>query len=102
MSVEVKRMNVLEDPKSSLRAFADICIAGRVTIKGCRVVEGKNGLFASMPQTKGKDDKYYPIVYVETDELKKQFEDAVIGHYNNVTGGGGENAIVEEEDPFAD
>lgn len=35
-----------------------------ITIYGCRVVEGKNGDFISFPQQKGRDNKYYNIVFV--------------------------------------
>lgn len=34
-------------------------MAGRFTIYGCRMVEGKNGEFISFPARKGKDGKYY-------------------------------------------
>lgn len=33
------------------------------TIYGCRVVEGKNSDFISLPSRKGKDGKYWGIVY---------------------------------------
>ena len=33
------------------------------TIYGCRVVEGKNGDFIRLPSRKGKDGKYWGIVY---------------------------------------
>lgn len=33
------------------------------TIYGCRVVEGKNGNFISFPSRKGKDGKYWGLVY---------------------------------------
>lgn len=33
------------------------------TIYGCHVVEGKNGDFISLPSRKGKDGKYWGIVY---------------------------------------
>lgn len=33
------------------------------TIYGCRVVEGKNGDFIGLPSRKGKDGKYWGIVY---------------------------------------
>lgn len=42
--------------------LADIEING-IRIYGVRVVEGKNGDFLSFPQTKGKDGKYYSIVW---------------------------------------
>ena len=46
------------DSDSKTKAFADIAI-GDFIVKGLRVVEGKKGLFLSMPQEKSKDGKAY-------------------------------------------
>ena len=35
-----------------------------ISINGCKVIEGKNGDFIGFPSQKGKDDTYYPIVWV--------------------------------------
>jgi stage V sporulation protein G len=83
MSVEVKKMT---EGKGAIRAFCDITIADRVTVKGCRVVEGNNGLFVAMPQTKGKDEKWYPIVWIETDKLKEAIHSACIQSYEENKG----------------
>lgn len=47
--------------------WADIEING-IRIYGVRVVEGKNGDFLSFPQNKGKDGKYYSIVWCKLSE----------------------------------
>lgn len=39
-----------------------------VRIYGLSVVEGKNGDFISFPQRKGKDGKYYSIVWAKLSE----------------------------------
>ena len=38
-------------------------IVGRVTIYGCRIIDGKDGEFISFPARKGKDGKYYNHAY---------------------------------------
>lgn len=49
-----------------------------MTIYGCRVVEGKDGDFISMPRKKGSDGKYYSIVYRRfTDEETNEILDKV-------------------------
>ena len=49
-----------------------------LTIYGCRVVEGKNGDFISLPSRKGKDGKYWGIVYKRfTDEETNAILDMV-------------------------
>lgn len=41
-----------------------IAKAKLVTIYGIRVVEGKNGMFLSMPARKGSDGDYYSHAYI--------------------------------------
>lgn len=62
---------------------ADLTING-IRIYGVNVVEGKDGDFLSFPQRKGKDGKYYSIVWVALSpedskdilsEIEKAFND---------------------------
>lgn len=39
-----------------------------ITVYGCRVASGPKGDFVSFPSRKGKDDKYYSIVYLRLTE----------------------------------
>ena len=58
LSFEVSRVNQYKDT-----VFFDLTLNG-IKIYGCTVVEGKRGDFISFPSKKGKDDKWYSIVYV--------------------------------------
>lgn len=63
--------------------FFDLVING-ITVYGCKVCEGKNGDFISLPSRKGKDDKYYSIVYFRlSDEDQKIILDTVEKVLNN-------------------
>lgn len=57
LSFNVSRVNQYKDT-----VFFDLTING-IKIYGCTVVEGKKGDFISFPSKKGKDDKWYSIVY---------------------------------------
>lgn len=57
LSFEVSRVNQYKD-----RVYFDLTLNG-IKIYGCTVVEGKRGDFISFPSKKGKDDKWYSIVY---------------------------------------
>lgn len=57
--VVVKRAKQFDDGK----IIIDL-IVNDVTIYGCRLIDGKNGMFVSFPRRKGKDDEYYNIAYV--------------------------------------
>ena len=76
----VKRM-VRFDGKSSLKAYVDLEIGNLFLVKGLRVVEGKNGLFVSMPRQQGKDAKWYDSVVALTKEAKMEVGQVVLDAY---------------------
>ena len=78
--IEVARLHRLEG-NGMLKAFADVVI-GQVLVKGVRVIDGKNGLFLTMPQTQGKDGKWYCTVMLLDDSLKAELQEVVIEAYN--------------------
>ena len=47
---------------SRLKAFVDLGVNDALLIKGIRVVQGKNGLFVSMPIEQGKNERWYERV----------------------------------------
>lgn len=78
--VEVLRLHRLSG-ESSLKAFADVSFAGVFIVKGIKVVEGKNGLFVSMPSEKGKDGKWYNIAHPLTREFRDSLNEVVLQAY---------------------
>ena len=83
MKIKIERMFKMGPEKEgNLKAFCDVTFGGLITVNGCRVISGKNGLFATLPQKK-KDDKWEDIVKLSKD-LYTEFKDAVINHYNGV------------------
>ncbi len=67
---------------SKTKAFIDLELDATLVIKGLTLVEGKDGLFLSFPSTKGKDGKYYNIVYSLDKEWNKLLCDACVKKYN--------------------
>jgi len=67
----------------SVKAFFDVEVNG-VEVKGMKLVAStKDGsLFVSFPSEKGKDGKYYNIVYIPDMNLKKEVELALLDTYN--------------------
>ena len=80
--VEVLRMHRFNGD-SKLKAFADISFAGMFTVKGLKVVEGKNGLFVGMPGEKGKDGKWHDTAYPLTKEFRQMLNEVVLEAYEN-------------------
>ena len=78
--LSVKRM-VRFDGEGSLKAFCDLAIGEMLLVKGLRVVEGKKGLFVSMPRQQGKDAKWYESVVALTKEAKDEISRVVLESY---------------------
>ena len=78
--VEVLRLHRLSG-ESNLKAFADVSFAGVFIVKGIKVVEGKKGLFVSMPSEKGKDGKWYDTAHPLTKEFRESLNEVVLEAY---------------------
>ena len=65
---------------SKIRAFFDLETQDGFTIKGFKLVEGVNGLFAGFPSQQ-KDGEYNDTVFADK-ELKQKVNQLALEHYN--------------------
>lgn len=72
-SLDVENVRVVEGQKGDI-VFFTLIING-VKIYNMRIATGRNGDFISFPQTKGKNDAYYNVVYAPLSE--KDSEDVI-------------------------
>jgi len=80
LKVEVARMHKFEG-EGTLKAFVDVIIGDSFLVKGMRIVNGKKGLFVSMPRELGKDGKWYDNVLPLTKEAKESLAETLIAAY---------------------
>jgi stage V sporulation protein G len=78
--VSVERIHKLNG-NASTKAFCDIKLMDEYVVKGLRIVEGKDGLFLSMPQAKGKDGKWYDTFHPLSQEARKELQSFVLEEY---------------------
>ena len=76
----VEKMFRLPDA-GGLKAFADISVNEALIIRGVRVLEGKKGLFVSMPQEQGKDNRWYDQFVCRNADIYQQLAETVLDHY---------------------
>ena len=81
-AIKIERMHLL-DGDGPTKAFCAITLFDAFTAKGLRVVEGKEGLFLSMPREQGRDGKWYDTFYPVSAEFRKGLQELVLEHYNN-------------------
>ena len=79
--------NMKKGEWGKVKAFFDIKTNDGFTIKGFKLVEGVNGLFAGFPSKAGQDGEYHDTVWAERD-LKDGVTSMSIKTYNGEEGGG--------------
>ena len=85
----MKIENMKKGEWGKIKAFFDIKTEDGFTMKGFKLVEGANGLFAGFPSQKGNDDEYYDTIWAERD-LKDMATSMAIKAYE-----GEDDGIVE-------
>jgi len=80
VKIDVRTHPIME-PKNNVMAFASVTINDMIAINGIRVIEGQNGLFAQMPQTKDNKGNFRDVAFPVTKDLRLQLNDAVVGQY---------------------
>ncbi len=78
--LEVIRLHRFEN-EGSLKAFADIQFNEEYVVKGFKLVQGKEGMFVSMPSEPGKNGKWYNTFLPLSDEVKGRISKAVFTAY---------------------
>jgi stage V sporulation protein G len=82
LEFEVKRIMRLNG-QSSVKAFCDVSINGSFLLKGVKVVDGKKGLFVSMPREQGKNGQWYDTVEPLTKDAKAHLSEIVMEAYES-------------------
>ena len=62
------------DNGNNIKGFLTIKTAEGFEMKGFKLIEGDNGLFVGAPSQKGKDDKWYPMVWIPKELNEKLVE----------------------------
>ena len=69
----------------NLKAFADVKIGGSLIIKGFSVMQGKKGVFVSMPRKANKEGRWFDVLSPLDEELKQTLQDKVLEAYERET-----------------
>jgi stage V sporulation protein G len=83
-----------------MRANASVNINDSFAIRNIKVVEGSKGLFVSMPSYKAGNGEYKDICFPCTKEAREQFNEAVIGAYQQALTQGQAAGKKQEAAPF--
>ena len=77
--MKISRMN--KGDWGKVKAFFDLETEDGFTIKGFKLVEGANGMFAGFPSQQNKDGEYNDTVFADK-TLKQKVNHLALEHYN--------------------
>jgi stage V sporulation protein G len=83
LNIKVKKMHPVRK-ESNTKAFYSVIIDNTYLVTGIKIMNGRNGLFVSMPQQKGLNDKWYNIFCPITKELYQQFQEIILKDYLDI------------------
>ena len=80
LDVKIIKIHRLQQD-SRVKAFVDLGINDALLIKGLRIVQGKNGLFVSMPTEQGKNERWYERVRCLNQSVRLLIAEKVLEAY---------------------
>ncbi len=83
MEITDIKVNKLSGDNGKLRAYARVTIEDALVLTNIAVIEGKYGLFITMPSKKGSDGDYREIFYPLTKEFRNKLQKEILEVYNS-------------------
>ena len=82
-TIDIKVIKIHRLPQDSrIKAFVDLGINDALLIKGIRIVQGKKGLFISMPVEQGKNERWYEQVRCLNQDIRSLIAQKVLEAYS--------------------
>ncbi len=78
---EIKVRKIFSE--GNLKAIMSVTIDGCLAVHEVKVVQGNERLFVAMPSRMDGYGNYRDIIHPIGSEVRKQFEDVILGAYNN-------------------
>jgi stage V sporulation protein G len=95
--MEITEVIVRPVTDERLKAYVSMTLDNALVIKDIKIVEGKNGLFVSMPSRRRKNGKYQDIAHPINTDFRKEVESRIFDEYREVIG-----SDIPEERPIID
>lgn len=103
--MEITEVKVFQVGEEKLKAFVSIVIDRCFMVNDIRVIQGREGLFISMPSRRKRSGEFKDIAHPLNNPTRKMIEDRILAEYRKVVEGRtGDEALEErarEETPAA-
>jgi stage V sporulation protein G len=86
--VEITEVRVFPVHEEKLKAFVSVVLDRCFMVNDIKVIQGREGLFISMPSRKKKNGEFKDIAHPLNNETRRWVEDRVLSEYRTVIAGG--------------
>jgi len=95
--MEITEVRVFPVHEEKLKAFVSIVFDHCFMVNDLKVIQGKDGLFLSMPSRRKKNGEYKDVAHPLNNETRRRLEERVLGEYARVLSG--DSAAVAAPSP---
>jgi len=87
-TTEIRVKKVEPTPESKLRGYATVTFDGVLTVHNIKIVDGKDGMFISMPNRKLGNGEVKDVVHPIDNDFREYLKKSIIDAYNAVPDAG--------------
>ncbi len=88
--MEITEVKVFPIQEEKLKAFVSIVFDQCFMVNDIKIIQGRDGLFISMPSRKKKNGEFKDVAHPLNNETRRMIEDKVLVEYERVLGDRGE------------
>lgn len=92
--MEITEVKVFPIQEEKLKAFVSIVFDQCFMVNDIKIIQGREGLFISMPSRKKKNGEFKDVAHPLNNETRRMIEDKVLGEYHRVLAERGEEPVV--------
>src|SRR5215210_5484011 len=103
--MEITEVKVFPIQEEKLKAFVSIVFDQCFMVNDIKIIQGREGLFISMPSRKKKNGEFKDVAHPLNNETRRMIEDKVLKEYHRVLVERGEEPVIaaagadEDEEP---
>jgi stage V sporulation protein G len=96
--MEITEVRVFPVDEEKLKAYASIVLDACFIVNDLKIIEGKRGLFISMPSRRRKRGGYRDVAHPLNNETRRMIEECVLAEYQRMLGEGAPLARLAPRD----
>ena len=94
--MEITEVKVFPIQEEKLKAFVSIVFDHCFMVNDIKIIQGRDGLFISMPSRKKKNGEFKDVAHPLNNETRRMIEEKVLGEYHRVLSERGDEPMASD------